>query len=551
MAQQQSITGELSIRRQTPTLWTVGQLDGHTVVGVLPSGVGDGDFITVHGRFEQHQTYGKQFKFNRCESSLPAGLSGVRRYLARYFKWIGPKTAEAILKLFGADFFRVLDEEPQRLTEVRGITQKRADEIIERWQTLKEDREVDEFFAGCSISPAMQSRIYAALIPDYEQFARLSDVPREERLAVIRLIKENPYLLIEDVVGINFVRADSIARYLGFDFNSDYRVRACLLHLLHEAAAVEGHCYLPGRQLINDATALLSAEPSVIKQQAQKLIDDGKIVIGHSGGSVYLKKFKEIEKRLAERIKALAVVERDRSFDRKSKQWDWLTDKQGEALAIAMSCNLMVLTGLLGSGKSTSLKAIVEAFGKDVTIELAAPTGKAAKRMTQQIGRSARTIHRLLQYHPEFGFRVNKDNPIDADVVILDEGSMIDIELADAMLDAIDPKHTQLILVGDVNQLPSVGPGRFLNDIIESEICPVIELTEILRQDEAGQIVHNAHRIHRGENLIATNDQDFYLAYVSEPGQIANTVLEILKTMPTRLGMSPLDFQVICRRRNR
>ncbi len=526
------IEGVLAIKGASPKNWIRGNVDRHPVVGVLPPGVSEGDTVVMHGRWED-RGWGPQFNFRECQSVRPKGVNGVKRYLAQNFKWIGPAIAEEIIRRFGDGFFDIVESDHQRLTEIRGITPQRAEEIHEAWSTKKADKEAGVFFSTCAISPAMQNRIQAAF-------------PKMSVGTLIETIKANPYQLAERVDLIGFITADKIARRLDFDMASPFRIRAGIFHALQEAAENDGHCYLPKAGLIKAAADLLSVAPEMAAREMDALLADAKLAC-FLDDRVALPRFYSAEVRVAERIKAIAARKVAREMASLSpEEWKWLTPKQREAVRCAVASNLMVLTGLPGTGKTSSLKAIVKAFGME-SIALCAPTGRASKRMTQQIGRPAQTIHRLLKYHPEEGFRINRDNPLDVDVVIADEMSMTCIELADALLDAIDPEQTSLILVGDVNQLPSVGPGRVLNDVIASGICPVVNLTEILRQDEASAIVKNAHAINAGRDLVTDNEKEFFFAPTDDKGQIVDWIGKTLQVMPPKLGLDPVrDFQVLC-----
>lgn len=528
----EQIEGVLGVRFTSPKNWITGNVDQHPVVGVLPPGVCEGDTVVMRGRWED-KGYGPQFNFRECRSVRPKGVNGVKRYLAQNFKWIGPAIAEEIIRRFGEGFFDIVESDHLRLTEIRGISARRAEEIYEAWSAKKADKEAGVFFSTCEITPAIQNRIQAAF-------------PKMPVADLIETIKANPYQLVERVDLIGFVKADKIARRLDFDTASPFRIRAGIFHVLHEAAENDGHCYLPAHELVKAAAELLNVAPGMVARELDQLLQDGKVEC-FLRDRIALDRYLSAEKRVAKRIRAIAKRTVARVMATLPPgEWEWLTPKQREAVQCALAGNLMVLTGLPGTGKTSSLKAIVKAFG-DAAVALCAPTGKASKRMAQQIGREAQTIHRLLKFHPDEGFRVNADNPIDADVVIADEFSMTDISLADALLDAIDPERTSLILVGDVNQLPSVGPGRVLDDVIASGVCPVVQLTEILRQDEAGAIVRNAHAINAGRDLIPDNEREFFFAATDDTARIASLVEKTLRVIPSKFGLDPVrDVQVLC-----
>ena len=526
------IEGVLGIHYTSQKNWITGKVDLHPVVGVLPPAISEGDTVAMEGRW-QDSNYGRQFAFRKCKSIRPKGVNGVKQYLIGNFKWIGPAIAERIIQRFGEGFFDVVESDHLKLVEISGITKKRADEIRDVWQKSKADKKAGVFFATCRITPAFQNRILAAY-------------PKKSVDQVMEIIKKNPFRLVEKVEGIGFKTADRIARLLDFDTASPFRIRAGIFHALHEAAEGNGHCYLPAKNLVKNAADLLSVSPEMVAKELAYLLENEKLETIFKN-HVCLNKYLAAENRVATKLKAIAAHAIARVMTVISKdEWEWLTPRQREAISCAMASNLMVFTGLPGSGKTTTLNAMVKALG-DLVIALCAPTGKASKRMSQQIGRDASTIHRLLEYHPEFGFRVNRDNPINVDVVIIDETTMADILLFDAVLDAIDPKHTQLILVGDVNQLPSVGPGRVLDDIIASGVCPVIQLTEILRQDKASFIVKNAHAINAGKGLVHDNQQDFFYAAADDVTKIVKVTEMTLCAVKKKFDLDPIrDVQVLC-----
>lgn len=540
------LEGSISIQMQTPKLWSVCTIAGRKAVGVLSPGIREGDHVRAHGRMENHPSYGEQFSFRKCEAMLPSGLSGVQRYLDRHFKHVGPKIAADILNTYGEKFFDVLETDPEEIAKnIRGITSDRAQKMRSNWLSIKSDHEADLFFSRCNLSPSMMRRVYSAFIKDFDTYERLTDIPVKDRLRVVEKIRRNPYSLIEDVDGIAFAKSDAIARTLSFDFNSPFRIRAGLFHTLIDASKSGGHCHLPVRHLCKTSAATLGVSAKQAASQLRLLIDEEKLT--EEDGRIYLPRLYEQERRVARILKTIAAAPRARMMASLTHEdWNWLVEKQRLAIQYAMDHNMLVITGGPGTGKTSLLQKLLLALG-DSTVELAAPSGKAAKRMSEQTGRVARTIHRLLEYHPEIGFRINADNPIEADVVIIDEVSMVDLVLMDALVAAIDPKKTQLIFVGDVDQLPSVGAGSVLKDIIDSDICPVVRLSEILRQDEASTIVANAHRVNQGQSLIKDNERDFFVAYEEDQQRIVGLIQRILKVMPQKLGLDPRsDFQILC-----
>ncbi len=545
-ARSEQLEGAITIHKQTPKLWSICSIGGRKAVGVLSPGIREGDHVRMRGKMEHHPNFGEQFRFRTCEAILPSGLSGVQRYLDRHFKHVGPKIAAEILTTYGETFFEILESDPDNVAErIRGITRDRAQKMRDTWLTIKRDHEADLFFSRCNLTPSMMRRVYAAFIKDFDTYEKLSDIPVEDRLRVVEKIRKNPYSLIEKVEGIAFARSDTIARSLSFDFNSPFRIRAGIFHTLIDASQSGGHCHLPERVLCKKAAATLGVSSEQASEQLQTLIHEEKLI--RDDACLFLPRLYEMELRVAKGLKSIAAAPRFRVMAQLTHtDWNWLVKKQRQAIEHAMNHNMLVITGGPGTGKTSLLQKLLMALG-DTTVELAAPSGKAAKRISEQTGRPARTIHRLLEYHPEIGFRVHAKNPIDAEVVIIDETSMVDLSLMDALVDAVDPKTTQLIFVGDVDQLPSVGAGSVLSDIIDSGICPVVRLTDILRQDEASSIVTNAHRVNQGQPLVTDNKRDFFTAYVDDQQGIVALIKKILTIMPEKLGLDPRnDIQILC-----
>ena len=529
-------------------LKTKGERDLITVVGSLP-GINPGEVLELLGEWSNHPKFGRQFKVVKFRSVMPATAAGIEKYLGSgLIKGIGPIMASRSVKKFGADTLEIIDTNPERLEEVEGIGKKRVQMIRNAWDAQKEIREVMVFLQGHGVSST-----YAAKI--YKQYAQSS----------IKIVQENPYRLAADIFGIGFKTADKIAGNLGIDRSSEIRAEAGILYVLYELSE-EGHVYYPYEPLIEECRKILEVDKEIIVKGLARLFEEKKIVLEDlndikeeftpNNKAVYLAGFYVAEQNIALRLKMLLnspsnlrQIGEDKALDWVQKRLDiQLTEKQREGVKTAVKQKVMVLTGGPGTGKTTIIKAILEIFRRlTPRIVMGAPTGRAAKRMSEATGWESKTLHRVLEWSPkEMGFKKDADHPLDADVVIVDEASMIDNLLMHHFLKAV-PRGSVLILVGDVNQLPSVGAGNVLKDIIGSGVIPVVELNEIFRQAMGSLIITNAHRINHGEFPRIPDSkeetlQDFYFIQKETPEDVLATILDLVTNrIPSRFKINPLD----------
>jgi exodeoxyribonuclease V alpha subunit len=526
-----------------------------TVVGTL-MGVPAGAALRVQGRFETTARFGEQFRIGRYTEVAPQTLDGIRRYLGSgLIKGIGPEFAGRIVERFGIQTLEILDSDPGRISEVSGIGPARAKSIRAAWSAQREVRKVMVFLQGYGVSPAFAARIY-----------------KRYGAAAIARVRENPYRLAFDVWGIGFLSADKLAAALGIEKESDVRVEAGVRHVIEESAT-NGDVFVPRERLVRQAAALLEVTEKLADAAIDRLARAGDVAIDtsihvgfgalDSGAAIYDADLYRAERAVCEGLRKLlagraASVEID-----VPKALAWyeqqagitLARQQAEAVALALSGKVAVVTGGPGVGKTTIVRGIVSILGKKgLRISLAAPTGRAAKRLADQAGVPASTLHRLLEWRPaEGGFGRNATNPLECDLLVVDEASMLDVRLAADLLAALSPA-TRLVLVGDVDQLPSVGPGRVLRDVIESNAVPTVRLTEIFRQAAESLIVTNAHRIHDGElpELGASpadgtaDKRDFFFVEEDNPVKAALVVRDLVTTrLPRRYGLQPYDVQVL------
>ena len=531
-----------------------GQKDLVTVVGSMP-GIAPGEELDLWGDWTTHPTYGDQFKVKNHKSTVPAGVLGIEKYLGSgLIKGIGPVMAKRLVARFGEETLDIIDKQPKRLGEVEGVGKKRIRMIKDAWDAQREIREVMVFLQGHGVSPAYATKIYRHYGKD-----------------AVDVVRENPYRLAEDIYGIGFVKADQIAMNLGIDKESDARAKAGVMHCLHRFAD-EGHVFYPYEPLVETCWKLLDVpDTDGIVKAVAALIEERRLVVEDLNKSteaffpnhkaVYLTGYHLAEKGVAQSLKILLQNPSHLRAVDPEKALEWvqqrigftLSSKQQLAVKTAVTEKVMVLTGGPGTGKTTILKAVLQIFrGMHVLISLGAPTGRAAKKLHEATGSEAMTLHRLLEWDfRKMGFKRDAGFPLPAEVVIVDEASMIDTLLMHHFLKAVSPGAV-LILVGDVNQLPSVGAGNVLNDIIASGAVPVVELDEIFRQAEGSLIIRNAHLIHRGifpELGIEDPDgsQDFYFIERETPEDIARTILDlVIKRIPAGFKMDPMnDIQVL------
>ena len=520
--------------------------DEITCVGIFPV-VTEGEILLLHGEYTSHPTYGEQFQMKSYETKPPEDVLSMERYLASgAIKGIGVALAARIVRRFKNDTFRIMEEEPERLAEVKGISERMAMEISNQMVEKKDLRDAMIFLEKYGISTNLAVKIYQA----YGQ-------------EIYSVIRENPYRMAEEVSGIGFKIADEIASRVGIRTDSDFRIRSGILYCLTGAATL-GHTYLPREELLRYANQLLGVEPEHIEGHIMNLAMDGKVELKEEG--IYAKSFYRMEQRSAGMLHALNQVydvtpaKLAQAIARISEEEQMELDEwQAEAVRQAATHGLFVLTGGPGTGKTTTIRAMISYFvGEGYDSFLAAPTGRAAKRMSETTGYEAKTIHRMLEVNGAMSeaeesakqiggmFERNEKNPLEADVIIIDEMSMVDITLLYALLKAVGA-GTRLILVGDVNQLPSVGPGNVLRDIIASGCFPVVTLQKIFRQASQSDIVVNAHKINDGEHIALDNkSKDFFLLKRYDADVIINVMLQLVKQkMPRYVDATSYDIQVL------
>ena len=505
----------------------------------------EGELLRMEGEYTTHKLYGLQFAVQTSEVCEPEDLVSIERYLGSgAIKGVGAALAGRIVKKFREDTFRIIEEEPERLAEVKGISERKAREIAVQAEEKKDLRRAMIYLQKYGISTTLAAKIY-------QQYGR----------NVYRIIEENPYRLADDVAGVGFKTADEIAAKVGIHTDSDYRIRSGIFYTLMQSIG-EGHVYLLKDALTWRAGKLLEVEIDNIEKYLMDLAMEKKVVLkeAEDGVRVYSSRFYYMELNVAKMLHDLNIseeVSRERLLERLGKIEDatglFLDEMQRKAVMEAAKQGILVLTGGPGTGKTTTINAMIRLFESEgMTILLAAPTGRAAKRMAETTGYEASTIHRLLEVsgNPEEetigGFQRNEENPLDTDVLIIDEVSMVDLPLMNALLKAVMP-GTRLILVGDQNQLPSVGPGSVLKDIIASGCFPVVMLTKIFRQAGESDIVVNAHKINRGEPVILDNkSRDFFFLKRQEPNVIISVMLTLIqKKLPKYVNAGIYDIQVM------
>ncbi|GAA2318389.1 SF1B family DNA helicase RecD2 [Streptomyces violaceusniger] len=522
-----------------------------TVVGAL-LGAQPGESLRMEGRWGSHPQYGKQFTVENYQTVLPATVQGIRRYLGSgLIKGIGPRIADRITEHFGIDTLDVIEQEPKRLVEVPGLGPKRTKMIAAAWEEQKAIKEVMVFLQGVGVSTSIAVRIYK----------KYGD-------ASISVVKNEPYRLAADVWGIGFLTADKIAQSVGIPHDSPDRVKAGLQYALSQSAD-QGHCYLPEEKLIADAVKLLQVDTGLVIDCLGELAaeDEGVVrepVPGPEGGepvsAVYLVPFHRAEISLAGQVLRLLRTEEDRLPAFRGVDWDkalgWLAGRTGadlapeqsQAVRLALTEKVAVLTGGPGCGKSFTVRSVVElARAKKAKVVLAAPTGRAAKRLSELTGAEASTVHRLLELKPGGDAAYDRDRPLDADLVVVDEASMLDLLLANKLVKAVPP-GAHLLFVGDVDQLPSVGAGEVLRDLLApGSPVPAVRLTRIFRQAQQSGVVTNAHRINEGVPPVTQGLSDFFLFVEDDTEEAGRLTVDVAaRRIPAKFGLDPRrDVQVL------
>ena len=526
---------------------TEGDDEELTCVGTFPV-ISQGATIEASGNFINHHIYGKQFQITSFTEKMPEDAMAMERYFGSgAIKGIGAALAARIVRRFGADTLRIVEEEPERLAEIKGISEKKAREIAAQMEEKADMRKAMMFLQKYGISLNLGAKIYQ----------KYGD-------SVYSVLQENPYRLADDISGVGFKIADEIAGRIGIHTDSDYRIKSGMMYTLLQATG-EGHVYLPKEELFQRSSELLGVDVSYMEKHLMDLSMERKVIQKEEGEMVlvYPSRFYYLELNTARMLRELNIdCPEDEAFvQRRIAQIEketgtTLDEMQKKAVTEAAGHGLFILTGGPGTGKTTTINAIIRFFeGEGSELRLAAPTGRAAKRMTEATGYEAQTIHRLLELNgmPEeerqgqaVHFERNAENPLEADVIIIDEMSMVDIQLMHSLLLAVTA-GTRLILVGDENQLPSVGPGNVLRDIIRSGEFPVVELKKIFRQASESDIVVNAHKINRGEQVTLSNkSSDFFFLKRQDADIIIRVVIALIQEkLPRYVGAKPFDIQVL------
>lgn len=516
--------------------------DEVTCVGVFQM-ISEGESLELTGEYTVHPSYGPQFKVQQYSIKAPEDIASIERYLGSgAIKGVGAALAARIVRKFKEDTFRIIEEEPERLAEIKGISERKAQEIAQQTEEKRELRQAMIFLQNYGISLSLAVKIYQTY-----------------QLDMYRIIQENPYRMAEDVTGVGFKIADEIAHRVGIHLDSDFRIRSGIMYVLQQAS-LEGHTYLPEELLTRRACELLGVDASGVEKHYMDMAIDRKLILKQSEAEVqiYASTFYYMELNVAVMLRELnvkydfsetAVEQRIRKIEQLSELE--LDEMQRTAVKEAVRSGLLVITGGPGTGKTTTINTIIQYFESEgMDIALAAPTGRAARRMSETTGYEAKTIHRLLELSggmdEHAGFERNEQNPLETDVIIIDEMSMVDITLMHNLLKAV-VAGTRLILVGDVNQLPSVGPGCVLKDIIDSHACNVVRLNRIFRQASESDIIVNAHKINRGEPVSLDNkSRDFFFLKRYDANVIISICIQLIRQkLPKYVNASPFDIQVL------
>ena len=521
-----------------------GHRDLVTVVGHAAA-ISAGEWITASGEWINDRTHGQQFKARFLRTSAPTSIDGIEKYLGSgMIRGIGPVYAKKLVRAFGEKVFDTIEADPHRLREVTGIGPVRAKRITDAWAEQKVVREIMVFLHEHGVGTARAVRIYKTYGAD-----------------AVQVMTENPYRLARDIRGIGFKTADAIAMKLGIEKSAMIRVRAGISFALTEAME-EGHCGLPTEELIPLAEELLEVPPELVRTALDLELSDGSVIADHVGETpcVFLAGLYRAERGVAERLLRLVGDALPWPWIDPDKALPWveqrsglqLADSQKTAIRLALKSKVLVITGGPGVGKTTIVKSILRVLSaKGMRLLLCAPTGRAAKRMSEATGFEAKTIHRLLEVDPKGGgFKRDRDNQLDCDLLVVDEASMVDVMLMQALMKAV-PDNAALLIVGDIDQLPSVGPGQVLADVIASGAVPVVRLTEVFRQAAASRIIVSAHRINQGSlpDLSPPGvESDFYFVQADDPEAAVPRIVELVKSrIPRRFGLDPIrDIQVLC-----